>query len=73
MLESLTIERHKHGIVIRGALPLSMFKQINRDRKPEWDRCDMLIAKHLRATLVITGGADLEQWRAELGLADREV
>lgn len=74
MNDSYTVERHPHGIVCRGPIPIDDLSALLLAwHEMGYRLCDSVIAKKLGASMVVTrSAAERDAWRAELGIVDGE-
>lgn len=74
MIDSYTVERHKHGIVVKGPFPVGDMGALAAVwAEYGYDLIDTFLAKHFDATLVVTTEEKSELWRKQLGLLEIEV
>lgn len=69
-----TFEFHKHGILVRGALPISNLGiVVSMGEKKGFNLVDAGISQALGATFAIVSKASGEAWRAEIDTAARKA
>ena len=69
-----TFEIHKHGILVRGALPVDDFGIIvNMGAKKGFDLVDAGISQALGATFAIVSKASGQAWKAEIDAAAKKA
>jgi hypothetical protein len=68
-VDSYTVTRHKHGIVVEGPLPVGdMSALCDVWQESGFTIIDAKISGHLKATLVVTSEEGSKAWREELGI-----
>lgn len=68
--DAYTVERHPHGLLVRGAVPLSDLLRLTSGWKDEgYDHLNSHVARAMRATLAVGTKEGLSTWLAEINHA----
>jgi hypothetical protein len=71
-MDGYRVERHKHGIVVIGPVPVDDMCHLLKGWAADdrYDLVDAAVAQHFGASMAVTTKEGSKIWRRELGIAE---